>query len=64
MNNEAFCTVDQANSDVDTVWLNVVGGGSVCIKRTDEGIVIDVLPQNGDPVASTYAFWNELHDLS
>ena len=56
-----FFTVDQANCDEETMWINVTGGGSVCIKRTDEGIVIDVLPQEGDPVTGTYAFWSELH---
>ena len=60
--NAPFFTVDQANSDGDAMWINVTGGGSVCIKRTDEGIVVDVLPQDGDPVTGTYAFWGELHN--
>lgn len=38
---------------------------SVRIKKTDEGVVIDIWPlgeEMGDPIASTYAFFSEAFD--
>jgi hypothetical protein len=61
----AFFQVDAVNSNDDgELWVNVMGGASVCIKRTDEGIVIDVLAQSSECVASTYAFFAEMYDQS
>jgi hypothetical protein len=48
----------------DSVWITVhLGEGrpsaSVCILRTDEGVVLDVYPldgESGEPAASIYAF--------
>jgi hypothetical protein len=59
-----FFTHDAAHYDPDhEIWINVRGGASVCIKRTDEGIVVDVLSQSGNVAASTYAFFDsELYD--
>jgi hypothetical protein len=62
MNKCNFLTFDQANSEGNEVWLDVVGGSSICIRRTDDGIRVDLLTQIGHRTATTHASWNELHD--
>lgn len=58
-----------ANSDYvaaleknESLWLTV-GLASLHIKRTDEGVVVDIFAKGGEdeePIASTYAFDSEL----
>lgn len=46
----------------EALWLTVANA-SLHIKRTDEGIVVDIWPkgrEDEEPVASTYAFDSEL----
>lgn len=46
----------------EALWLTVANA-SLHIKRTDEGIVVDIWPkgrEDQEPVASTYAFDSEL----
>ena len=43
------------------VWITVENI-SVCVKRTDEGVVVDLYPKEGEhdeTIATTYAFDNE-----
>lgn len=45
----------------DACWITV-NNLSVYIKRTDEGVVIDIYElndENNEPIASTYAFFSE-----
>jgi hypothetical protein len=56
--------VDKGNSNDECIYIDVKDKfAKVVIIRTDEGIVVDVYPldMSGDgPVASTYAFEDEL----
>jgi hypothetical protein len=48
----------------DYAWITVENL-SVQIKKTDEGVVVDIWPlgeEMGDPIASTYAFFSEALD--
>lgn len=48
----------------ECAWITV-DNASVCVKRTDEGVVVDLYPlglEDRDAVASTYAFSAELAD--
>lgn len=48
----------------NSAWVTV-GGISVYIKKTDEGVVVDLYERNSemeDPLGSTYAFNNELEE--
>ena len=49
------------NDDFSSVWITV-NSVSVHLKRTDEGVVVDLYKkgeEHEDSVASTYAFFNE-----
>ena len=62
--NAPFFTVDQANSDGDTMCINVTGGGSVCIKRTDEGIVVLQTSTDPEVVAAMQIHAAEVSDMA
>lgn len=50
----------------ESLWLTV-GNASLYIKRTDEGVVVDIYGkgrEDGESVASTYAFDAELEEDS
>jgi len=55
-------TIDTANADDEYLYVDVQGMGSVCIKTTAEGIVVDIYPFHvfSEPVASTYAHISDL----
>lgn len=51
----------ELDKSVESVWVTV-NNLSVYIKRTDEGVVVDIFPLNredGESLASTYAFDSE-----
>lgn len=54
------------DGEATSTWITVDDLFSINIIRTDEGIVIDVWPATGmdiqDPVATAYAFDNEVKD--
>jgi hypothetical protein len=58
--------IDEANSDDQYLYVHVAGRGTVCIKREDDGIVVDVLRRlptdnpDQDCVASTWAHLSDL----
>lgn len=56
-------TVDQSNSDDELFYINVLGGSSVCIHRTHEGLIVDIFSQKGEGVATCAAEYHQLHDL-
>tara|TARA_R110000787_G_scaffold285310_1_gene400641 strand:- start:153 stop:371 length:219 start_codon:yes stop_codon:yes gene_type:complete len=37
-------TIDTANSDEEYLYVDVFGGLSVSIKRTHEGVIVDIYP--------------------
>jgi hypothetical protein len=50
--------------DVDSVWITV-DKFSVYVRRTDEGVVVDIYPldrENEEAIAGTYAFTEEALD--
>jgi hypothetical protein len=50
--------------DQTGVWIRV-NNVSVWVHRTDEGVVVDLWPHQGEldePVASTYAFFDDVGD--
>jgi hypothetical protein len=52
--------------DAQCAWVTV-GNAAVAVKRTDEGVVIDLYPlgcEDSDAVASTYAFASELSEMA
>jgi hypothetical protein len=56
--------IDDANSDEQYLFVDVVGFGTVQIKREEEGIVVDIFPFHvvDEPVASTWAHISDLID--
>jgi hypothetical protein len=56
--------IDKTNSDEKYLYVDVADKGTVVIKKTDEGIVVDIYPSHmvDEPVASTYAFNTELNN--
>ena len=56
-------TVDLSNSDDDRFYINVLGGSSVCIHRTHEGLIVDIISQSGEGVATCAAEYHQLHDM-
>lgn len=56
--------VDHEASDENCFSVQVAGIATVTIKRESQGIVTDIYPlhASGEPVASTYAFDNDLTD--
>ena len=56
-------TIDQSNSDDELFYINVLGGSSVCIHRTHEGLIVDIFSQSGEGVATCAAEYHELHDM-
>lgn len=56
--------IDKARSDEEYLFVDVEGIATICIKCDDEGIAVDIYPLHaaGDPVASTWASYNELTD--
>jgi hypothetical protein len=59
----ATFSIDPALSDDQYLFVHVGQTARVVIKRETEGIVVDVYhATGGEPVASTYAFDNDLTD--
>ena len=67
MSEQIISGVLEANSECDytltgdSVWITV-GNISVNVRRTDEGVVVDLYPlhqEMDESVASTYAFFSE-----
>jgi hypothetical protein len=56
-------TVDQSNSDDEIMFINVLGGSSVAIHRTEEGLIVDIFSASGEGVATCAAEYHVLHDL-
>ena len=56
-------TIDQSNSDDNVLYVNILGGSTVCINRTHEGVIIDLVSQLGVGVATCAAEYHQLHDL-
>ncbi len=54
--------VDTANSDDEYLYVDVFGGATICIKRTDEGVIVDMYSSavKDDAVATMGATWNEI----
>jgi len=53
-------------SEQNSVWITVENL-SVYVHKTDEGVVVDILPRGdemSESIASTYAFWTEVPDDS
>lgn len=57
-------TIDQSNSDDELFYINVLGGSSVCIHRTTEGLIVDIFSQSGEGVATCAAEYHQLHDTN
>ena len=56
--------LDGLTPDGDGFWITV-GNASVYLKRTDEGLVVDIYPleqESTEAVASCYAFDSELQE--
>lgn len=59
--------IDEANSDDQYLYVEVTGFGTVCVKREDEGIVVDIFRRmptddpDRDCVASTWAHVSDLN---
>jgi hypothetical protein len=56
-------TVDQSNSDDELMFINVLGGSSIAIHRTHEGLIVDIFSASGESVATCAAEYHQLHDL-
>jgi hypothetical protein len=61
--------VDEVNSDDEYLYVDVIGKGTVVIKREDEGIVVDIfgidkpgfdMRDARNPVATTWVHDNDL----
>ena len=55
-------TIDTTSSDDERLYIDILGGATVCIIRTDEGIVVDLFSAHvqDDAVMSIWATWAEL----
>ena len=53
---------DEANSDDEILFIDVAGGGTVVIKRGDDGISVEIhsLAVSDGPVGETWATWADL----
>lgn len=63
--------IDQANSDSEYLYVDIIGKGTVVIKNESEGIVVDIfgidskvgnMSDAREPVASTWATNEELNE--
>jgi hypothetical protein len=54
---------DEANSDEEYAYIDVLGGATVVIKRGDNGLSVEVFPAqvSDSPVAEMWATWAELN---
>lgn len=58
---DGYC-VDLDGTPRETVWKPKTAALSVKVKRTDEGVAVDIFRrehEDEDPIASTYAFFSE-----
>lgn len=55
--------VDKQNSDDEYLYIDIIGIGTVCIKKDEEGIVVDMWGKElGDsPTASMWATYDQLN---
>jgi len=53
---------DEANSDNELLFIDIEGGGTVVIRRGDDGVSVEIhsLAVSDGPVAETWATWSEL----
>ena len=56
--------LDEANSDDERLFIDVAGGGTVVITRSDDGISVEIysLAVSDGPVGETWATWSELSE--
>ena len=68
MTNKTFY-IDKDNSDDEYLYVDVIGKGTVVIKKEDEGIVVDIfgidskvgeMSEARDPVATTWVHDSDL----
>lgn len=57
-------TIDEVNSDDEYLYVDVLGKGTVVIKREEEGIVVDIFPFHvvDEPIATTWVHDNDLKE--
>jgi len=58
--------VDEASSDDERMYIDILSRASVCINVTDEGIIIDVWAAKVEdaPAATLSVTWDEVEDPS
>lgn len=54
--------IDDANSDDEYLYIDIAGGASLCVKTTDEGIIVDLYPAQvaDSSIATMGATWAEI----